>query len=313
MPPIVEIRDLVKDFGAKRAVDGLSLAVEEGEIFGLLGPNGAGKTTTIRVLTTLLAPTNGSAAVCGFDVVNQANEVRRCIGYVMQEVAQDYMLTGREHLELQASMYHLPPRSIRQRVQEVIDLVELTDAADGLARYYSGGMKKRLDLATGLIHNPRVLILDEPSLGLDVQSRHRVWEHIESLRRGGITALLATNYLDEADRMCDRLVIIDAGRVIAEGTPEALKASVGADVVSLDCDAGADLLRGAVAKLPPVKQSLITDGRLQVYVEDAASALPQLIHVADELGVRLAAVSYKRPSLDDVFLLHTGHQLRQEA
>ena len=313
MAAIVETRDLVKDFGSKRAVDGLSLSVEEGEIFGLLGPNGAGKTTTIRILTTLMRPTSGTASICGFDVLREANEVRRRIGYVMQEVAQDYMLTGREHLELQASMFHLPPRQVKQRVQEVIDLVELTDAADGLARFYSGGMKKRLDLATGLIHDPKVLILDEPSLGLDVQSRHRIWEHIEALRRGGITALLATNYLDEADRMCDRLVIIDAGKVIAQGTPEALKASIGADVVSLDCGPEAERLAQALERLQPVQRTLVVDGQLQVYVLDAASTLPQLVRAADDLRIELAAVSYKRPSLDDVFLLHTGHQLREGA
>src|SRR5438270_902931 len=179
MPPIVEVQDLGRDFGSFRAVDGLTFSVEEGEILGLLGPNGAGKTTTIRVLTTLLPPSRGSASVCGFDVVKQSNDVRRSIGYVMQEVALDYLLTGREHLELQARMYHLPEHEVKRRVQEILALVDLTDHADGRAYEYSGGMKKRMDLAGGLLHRPRVLILDEPSLGLDVQSRHVVWEYIE--------------------------------------------------------------------------------------------------------------------------------------
>ena len=311
MAAIVETHDLVREFGPKRAVDGLSLSVNEGEVFGLLGPNGAGKTTTIRILTTLLQPTSGRASVCGFDVVREANAVRRSIGYVMQEVAQDYMLTGREHLELQASLYHLPGQVARRRVDEVLQLVGLTEQANGLARFYSGGMKKRLDLAGGLIHSPRVLILDEPSLGLDVQSRHLIWDHVDSLRNGGITVLLATNYLDEADRICDRVVIIDAGKVIAQDTPEALKASVGADVISVASQEG-ERLAEALTRVPAVKRTVSAGDELQVYVPDAASFLPQLTRLAEEIGVELESVTYKRPSLDDVFLLYTGRQLREQ-
>jgi ABC-2 type transport system ATP-binding protein len=292
-------------------VDGLSLAVGEGEIIGMLGPNGAGKTTTIRILTTLMRPTGGTAEVCGFDVVRQPDEVRRSIGYVMQEIAIDYLMTGREHLELQASLYHLPWKEVKRRVNEAIALVELDDAADTRAFLYSGGMKKRLDIAAGLMHRPRVLILDEPSLGLDVQSRHSVWGYIEGLRREGVTVLLATNYLDEADRLCDRIVIIDHGKVVVEGTPDGLKASIGADVISLELDAGADELATALRARPEVKNTAAAHGRLQVYVPDAASFLPNLIRQADELGLKPGAVTYKRPSLDDVFLLHTGHELEE--
>ena len=309
----VEVHDLVREFGPVRAVDGLSMSVEEGEILGMLGPNGAGKTTTIRILTTLLRPTSGTAAICGFDVVREADEVRRSIGYVMQEIALDYLMTGREHLELQASMYHLPPKEVKRRVQEALALVELTEAADGKAYDYSGGMKKRLDIAGGLLHRPRVLILDEPSLGLDVQSRHKVWEYIEALRRDGVTVLLATNYLDEADRLCDRLVIIDKGKVVVEGSPEALKASIGADVVAVELESGAEELAAALAERPEVKRTAPSHDGLHIYVPQAASFLTTLIRLADELNLSPGAVTYKRPTLDDVFLLHTGHELAEEA
>ena len=309
----VEVHDLVREFGPVRAVDELSMSVEEGEILGMLGPNGAGKTTTIRILTTLLRPTSGTAAICGFDVVREADEVRRSIGYVMQEVALDYLMTGREHLELQASMYHLPRKEVKHRVQQALALVELTEAADGKAYDYSGGMKKRLDIAGGLLHRPRVLILDEPSLGLDVQSRHKVWEYIEGLRRDGVTVLLATNYLDEADRLCDRLVIIDKGKVVVEGSPEALKASIGADVVAVELETGAEELAVALAERPEVKRTAPSHDGLHIYVPHAASFLTTLIRLADELNLSPGAVTYKRPTLDDVFLLHTGHELAEEA
>jgi len=308
----VEVQDLVREFGPLRAVDGLSMTVDEGEILGMLGPNGAGKTTTIRILTTLLRPSGGTAKVCGFDVVSQPDEVRRSIGYVMQEIPLDYLMTGREHLELQAHMYHLPRRDVKRRVQEALELVELTEAADGKAYDYSGGMKKRLDIAGGLLHRPRVLILDEPSLGLDVQSRHKVWSYIEGLRREGVTVLLATNYLDEADRLCDRLVIIDKGRVVVDGTPEDLKASIGADVIAIELESGAERLAAALASRPEVKSTVLAHTGLHVYVPDAASFLPALIRLADELRLKPGAVTYKRPSLDDVFLLHTGHELAED-
>jgi ABC-2 type transport system ATP-binding protein len=312
MTPAVEVRDLVREFGPLRAVDGLSMTVAEGEIVGLLGPNGAGKTTTIRILTTLLRPTSGSASVCGFDVVRQPDEVRRSIGYVMQEIALDYLMTGREHLELQARMYHLPPKEVKSRVAEVLRMVELTEAADGKAYDYSGGMKKRLDIAAGMLHRPRVLILDEPSLGLDVQSRHNVWGYIEGMRRDGVTVLLATNYLDEADRLCDRLVIIDKGKVVVEGTPEGLKAAIGADVVSVQLEEGAEKLQSALGARPEVQETVASHDGLHVYVREAASFLPALVRLADELGLQPGEVTYKRPSLDDVFLLHTGHGLAED-
>ncbi|MGP3932616.1 ABC transporter ATP-binding protein [Nonomuraea sp. KM88] len=245
---IIETEGLCRAFGDHHAVEELSLAVAPGEIFGLLGPNGAGKTTTIRMLSTLLPPSAGAARVCGFDVVTEAGAVRRRIGYVMQQVSPmgHYLLTGREKAEIEASLYHVPRRQVKARAREVLQLVGLSDSADRLVAGYSGGMQKRLDLACGLLHRPELLILDEPTLGLDVQSRHHMWEHVRSLCDEGMSVLLATNYMDEADRLCDRLSIIDSGRQVAGGTPAELKAAIGA------------------------------------------------------------------PSLDEVFLRHTGHALREE-
>ncbi|WP_113698842.1 ABC transporter ATP-binding protein [Nonomuraea lactucae] len=231
---IIEAEGLSRAFGDRLAVDGLDLAIAAGEVFGLLGPNGAGKTTTIRMLSTLLPPGSGTARVCGFDVVRAAGEVRRRIGYVMQNVSPMgyYMLTGREKAEIEAALYHVPRRKVKARVAETLELMGLSAHADRLVQEYSGGMQKRLDLACGLLHRPDLLILDEPTLGLDVHSRHRVWDHIRALCEEGTTVLLATNYMDEADRLCDRLTIIDGGRRVASGTPAGLKTELGAD--SLD-------------------------------------------------------------------------------
>ncbi|RVX42290.1 ABC-2 type transport system ATP-binding protein [Nonomuraea polychroma] len=230
MGVIIETERLSRSYGDRLAVDGLTLAIAPGEIFGLLGPNGAGKTTTIRMLATLLPPSGGAARVCGFDVVRAAGEVRERIGYVMQQVSPMgyYMLTGREKTEIEAALYHVPRRQVKARAGEVLDLVGLSQDADRLVQEYSGGMQKRLDLACGLLHRPELLILDEPTLGLDVPSRHRMWDHIRALCDQGMTVLLATNYMDEADRLCDRLTIMDHGREVVTGTPAELKEAIGA-------------------------------------------------------------------------------------
>jgi ABC-2 type transport system ATP-binding protein len=311
---VIEAEGLVRNFGAQRAVDHLDLRVDRGEIFGMLGPNGAGKTTTIRMLTTLLAPHAGTARVCGFDVMRQPGEVRRRIGHVMQLVAWRGMLTGRECVEIEANLFHVPRKQCRARAEEVLDLVGLLPSADKLWTQYSGGMKKRLDLACGLLHKPEVLVLDEPSLGLDVQSRHRIWEHILGLRDEGVTVLIATNYLDEADRLCNKLTIIDHGRVIVTGTPAELKRGVGADVVQVAIREGRtpERLRSAIAGQTWVKQIVEPDeGEVHVYVEDAAVAIPAIMQLAVASDVELERVTYNQPTLDDVFLLHTGRELRE--
>jgi ABC-2 type transport system ATP-binding protein len=310
---VIEAAGLCRRFGDHVAVDGLDLLVERGEVFGLLGPNGAGKTTTIRMLTTLLAPSAGAARVCGLDVTSRPGEVRRRIGYVMQTVAYRGLLTGRECVEIEAALYHLPRREVRRRAAQALDTVGLLPHADRRWTTYSGGMKKRLDLACGLLHAPEVLVLDEPSLGLDVQSRHMVWEYVRARSAGGATILLATNYLDEADRLCDRVAIIDHGRVVVEGSPAELKRSVGADVVQV-ASGEPERLRRAIAGERWVTDIVAGDsGDLHVYVEDATVALPAVMRLGMEHGIELERVTYSQPSLDDVFLLHTGRELREAA
>jgi ABC-2 type transport system ATP-binding protein len=331
---------LSRVFADQRVVDGLNLRVPAGEIFGLLGPNGAGKTTAIRMLTTLLAPSEGQAQVCGMDVVTDAAAVRRRIGYVSQDRGVRYLLTGRESVEIEADLHHVPRRHRGRRVDEVLDAVGLLPHADRFVAEYSGGMQKRLDLACGLLRVPELLVLDEPTLGLDVQSRHRIWDHVNALRDQGVTVLLATNYLDEADRLCDRLTIIDAGREVVTGAPADLKRSLGGTVIEVS-SAAPDRLRGALDGLPWVRHiaaaapdglapqagglatqpgglatqpgGLATQsggrsaesGGLHIFVADAAAALPELVRVSLEHDIGLTRVTCHQPTLDDVFLLHT--------
>lgn len=311
MSAVIETLGLRKVFDGHVAIDSLDLQIERGEVFGLLGPNGAGKTTTIRMLTTLLAPSAGSARVCGFDVATEPSEVRRHIGYVMQRIAYRGLLTGRECVEIEAALYHLPRREIPLRAEAVLDAVGMLSHADRRWTTYSGGMQKRLDLACGLLHSPEVLVLDEPSLGLDVQSRHNVWEYVRERRGGGATILLATNYLDEADRLCNKVAIIDQGRIVVEGSPAELKRSVGADVIEVTTNEP-ERLRRAIAGERGVKKIVVREsGDLHLYVEDASVALPAVMRFGLEHGFELERVTYSQPSLDDVFLLHTGRELRE--
>ena len=310
---VVETERLTRLFGSTPAVDALDLRIGRGEIFGLLGPNGAGKTTTIRMLATLLTPSAGSARVCGFDVSTQAGEVRKRLGYVMQDIPRGlYQLTARERVEMEASLYHVPRGRVRGRAAEVLDVVGLLGDADRMFNTFSGGMQKRLDLACGMLHEPEVLILDEPTLGLDVSSRRKMWEYVKRLQARGVTVLLATNYLDEADHLCDRLTIIDHGRIVVTGIPADLKRDVGADVVQVSTSSPL-ALRDVVEREPWVQRLAILDATdVTVYVHDAASAIPAIMRLAATAGVELDRVTYSQPSLDDVFLLHTGHELSRE-
>jgi ABC-2 type transport system ATP-binding protein len=316
-PIAVEAVRLSKTYeGGVTAVEDISFQVAPGEVFGLLGPNGAGKTTTLRILITVLRPSGGQARVLGMDVVEQATQVRQAIGYVPQERAIDRFLTGREHLELLASLYHLPAAQAAARIDEVLKLVGLEGKADEVARTYSGGMKRKLDIACGLIPDPRVLFMDEPTLGLDVESRLKIWEHIRQLKARGITILLTTNYLDEADQLCDRIAIIDGGRLKAIGTPGDLKSGLGGDVVTLTL-ASDDLgkvegLAQTLKRQETIRAVSIKRNVLDIRVASPEATLPAILSAVAAHGCRLEFVDYHRPRLDDVFLAHTGHRIKEE-
>ena len=313
--PVLEAHNLVKVYNGVRALDGLTFEVREGEIFGFLGPNGAGKSTAIRILTTLTRPTAGTARVAGWDILRRPRQVRESIGYVPQEVSLDHYSTGRENLVLFGRLYRLTPQEARRRAAQLLELMELEDAADRLVVTYSGGMKKRLDIATGLVHRPRLLFLDEPTTGLDPYSRVRVWDYIRRLNREeGITIFLTTHYLEEADRLAHRVAILDRGRIVAEGAPDALKDAVGGDVVQMEIDAepaAAAGLEAALAALPGVKRVHVGEQRVRVVTVRGPEAVPLLFRQAEAAGFRVRAVTLARPSLDDVFSHHTGRTLAE--
>lgn len=313
----IEVSHLSKVYEGKvTAVEDITFQVSQGEVFGLLGPNGAGKTTTMRVLITVLRPSGGTARVLGMDVVEQATQVRQIIGYVPQERAIDRFLTGREHLQLLASLYHLPKDRASARIDEVLKLVSLENKADEVARNYSGGMKRKLDIACGLIPDPKVLFMDEPTLGLDVQSRLKIWEHIRELKARGITILLTTNYLDEADQLCDRIAILDGGRVKAIGALNELKSGLGGDVVTLTLAPGdLDKVEGLAQTLKAqegVRAVSVNRNRLDIRVSSPEKTLPAILAQVGARRCRLEFVDYHRPRLDDVFLAHTGHRIQEE-
>jgi ABC-2 type transport system ATP-binding protein len=306
--PAIELRGLRRRFGETVALDGVDLRVPRGACFGLLGPNGAGKTTTVGILTTLLRPGGGTARLLGRDVVEEAAAVRREVGLVFQEPTLDLELSARETLDLTARLYHLEDR--RERVEEVLSLVRLEDVADRTARGYSGGLRRRLEIGRGLLHRPRVLFLDEPTLGLDVAARAAIWEHLRFLHAQRETTLfLTTHSMEEADALCEQLAILDRGRVVAEGTPEGLKAELGGDVVSLTLEVG----EGAEERLARVEgvREVVRDGgaRLRVTVVDAPRRIAALVGAVAELGV--LEVTLQRPSLETVFLHHTGHAFEE--
>jgi ABC-2 type transport system ATP-binding protein len=311
----IEVSRLTKTYDRVKAVDDLSFQVTGGEIFGLLGPNGAGKSTTLRILITLLHPTSGTAKVLGLDSVADADRVRQTIGYVPQERAIDRFLTGREHLELLADLYHLTPSEASQRIPDLLKLVELEAHADRPAKTYSGGMKRKLDIACGLLPDPKILFLDEPTLGLDVQSRLRIWDHVRAMRARGITVVMTTNYLDEADQLCDRIAIIDQGRIKALGAPTELKIGLGGDIVSLTIreQDRVEALGAAIKTLPSVRSVTPKPSGLEVRVDSPEKALPAILEAANRLMCRLELIDYHRPRLDDVFIAHTGRSIKEEA
>lgn len=304
---VIQATGLVKRYGEVDAVRGIDLEVRAGEIFGFLGPNGAGKSTTISILCTLLSPTAGSARVAGIDVVQDSAGVRQRIGLVFQDPSLDDQLTGRENLEFHAFIYSVPAADRRRRIDEMLALVQLTDRARSQVKTYSGGMKRRLEIARGMLHQPQVLFLDEPTLGLDPQTRGSIWAHLNELRsRKGITIFMTTHYMDEAE-YCDRIAIIDLGKIVALGTPDELKAMVGGDVVTITSSRPDDAAR-EIKEMLGVTPSR-ENGTLRMEVPDGKAFVPRLVR---ELTAPVDTVSMRRPSLDDVFLKLTGRAIRDE-
>ena len=317
--PVVRIEGLRKSYGRVVALDGVSLDVAQGKIFGLLGPNGAGKTTTVKILTTLVRPDGGRIEVAGTDLLRDPAKVRSLVGYVPQELTVDPYLTARQHLSYYADLYHLPTAAQKARIEEAMTLVGLAGLEDRRARHLSGGTKKKLDLACGLIHRPQVVVLDEPSLGLDVHVRRDVWNYILRLKEQGTTIFLCTNYMDEAERLCDEVAIIDRGKIVAMGSPAVLRSELKRDIVSVEVASASDhdgasleSLKQAVSQLPMVQGSVQHGTRLKVYVENNEAALPQILQAAGSLGIPVQSITYSRPALDDVFLHHTGHAFAEE-
>jgi ABC-2 type transport system ATP-binding protein len=306
--PIIDVQDLIKRFGPIEAVRGVTFSVAAGEIFGFLGPNGAGKTTTIKVLATLLRPTSGRASLAGYDVVTRPGDVRRSMGIVFQDPSLDNRLTAEQNLRFHAMLYGVPPAEVEPRLQAVLEMVELGERRRALVATYSGGMKRRLEIARGLLHKPRVLFLDEPTLGLDLQTRNHIWEYVVDLRRReGVTVFMTTHYIEESEH-CDRIAIIDGGRIVALDTPDALRRQVGGDVITITSPDAAALAREIEARFGAGARA--ADGRVVVELERGAEFVPR---VAAAFPSLVTAVAVKQPTLDDVFLKLTGHAIRDES
>lgn len=317
MDAVIETRGLRRAFKTRKrvveAVAGVDLTVREGEIFGFLGPNGAGKTTTLRMLATLMPPSGGTATVAGYDLLTQPARIRERIGYVGQAGGSDPEITGRRELMFQARLYGMSLAAARARAAELITMLELEICADRAAKTYSGGQKRRLDIGLGLVHNPQLLFLDEPTTGLDPQSRARVWDEVRRMHDRGTTVFLTTHYLDEADALCDRIAIIDYGKIVAEGTPEELKRAVAGDVVTLTVAGDQQRALDVIKDEPFVRESRLDEGSVLLYVDRGEFAMPAILRLLDAKGLTLQTIGLHRPSLDDVFLRQTGRSLRETA
>ena len=307
---------LTKEFGDFKAVDGISFKVEEGEIFGFLGPNGAGKSTTMMILTTLLKPTSGRALVGGYDVMSDAKKVREKIGYVQQEISVDEFLTGRENLYLHARINQIPRNLIKSRIDDVLELVELGEKKDQASLTYSGGMRKRLDIANGLLSRPSVLFLDEPTVGLDIQTRRKIWGYIKKIRKDfGMTIFISTHYMEEADNLCDRIGIIDHGKIQVIDTPKSMKSTIGNEIISfnlVDGKANQDAIIDQIAKIEFVKEVKNKDGLITVFSTKSNEVIPKIFQESANLDMKIRSLTLKQPTLDDVFISYTGHDLRDE-
>ncbi len=316
-PAGIEASDLVKLYpGDIRALDGVSLTIRPGSIFGLLGPNGAGKSTLVRILSTLSRPTSGSASVAGHDILRHPDRVRRAIGVVGQQSAVDVAATGRENIVLQGRMFGIAPRELRSRVDGMFERFGLTEAADRLVGTWSGGMRRKLDVAMGLVNDPLVLFLDEPTTGLDPEARSELWAEVGTLaREGNLAILLTTHYLEEADHLADQLAIVDRGRIVVEGTPESLKAALHGDAIHIDLEgpAGGPLAASVLDRIDGLGSPIVDGARVTARADHAAARVPSVLSALDGAGVTVAAITVARPSLDDVYLSHTGRSFRPEA
>ena len=312
----IKVNSLSKHFQKFKAVDNISFQIEQGEIFGFLGPNGAGKSTTMMILTTLLKPTSGNASVQGFDVVTQAKKVRENIGFVQQEIGVDEYLTGKENLIFQSRISQMPKEQVQSRIDEVISLVELEEKQNEAAITYSGGMRKRLDIACGLIHRPKVLFLDEPTVGLDIQTRRKIWEYIRKIHKEfEMTLFVSTHYMEEADKLCDRVGIIDYGKIQVIDTPEIMKNAMGSDMISfslIDGIAKQDELINRIQQIEFVNQVTRKQGEVTIKSSQCSEVIPKIFQTTSEMNIEIDSLSLNKPTLDDVFISYTGHNLRDD-
>ncbi len=311
--PAIEIQELTKKFDKLTAVDNVNLKIEEGELFGLLGPNGAGKTTMISMLCTILRPTSGTAKVWNYDIVKQQDNVRKSLGIVFQDQSLDDNLTGAENMQFHGRLYKVPKKIMNERMEELLELMELADRKDDLVKTYSGGMRRRLEIARGLLHHPKVLFLDEPTLGLDPQTRRHIWEYIEKLNQSeGVTMLLTTHYMEEADFLCDRIAIIDYGKIVALDTPANLKKTLGGDVITLETKSQDENLKEDLLKIENVTDVDFVKDAIRLTSSKGETLIPKAMEVMRNHNVEVRSVSLHAPTLEDVFIKYTGHRLRDE-
>ena len=312
----IEVDSLTKKFGDFKAIDNISFDVEEGEIFGFLGPNGAGKSTTMMILTTLLKPSSGKVLVGGYDIMSDAKKVREKIGYVQQEISVDEFLTGRENLYLHARINQIPSNLIKSRIDDVLELVELGEKQDHATLTYSGGMRKRLDIANGLLSRPSVLFLDEPTVGLDIQTRRKIWSYIKKIRKDfGMTVFISTHYMEEADELCDRIGIIDFGKIQVIDTPKSMKRAIGNEIISfnlVDGKANQDTLIDQINNIEFVKEVKNKQDSITVFSTNSNEVIPKIFQASTNLNMKINSLTLKQPTLDDVFISYTGHDLRDE-
>ena len=311
----IETKSLTKSFGDVIAVNDISFSVECGEIFGFLGPNGAGKSTTMMILTTLLKPTSGQALISGFDVMTDAKKVRESIGYVQQETTVDEYLTGRENLILQAKLNHIPKNEINQRIDSVLELIELTDKQHDSVVTYSGGMRKRLDIAGGLLHRPKVLFLDEPTVGLDIQTRRKIWKYLKKIHdEFEMTIFLTTHYMEEADQLCDRVGIIDDGKIQVIDSPKNMKNAMGNEVISIVIhdEKNHDLFLSELQDIEFVNKINVDGSKLTLFASNGTEVIPKIFQISSELKIKITSIALTQPTLDDVFISYTGHEIRDD-